>query len=349
MLVAALVALGLAVGFVPVAGFGLRRLRAFDHPTPRSSHSRPTLRGGGLAPAAAMLVALGANGAVPVRVRLALAVTATVFGAIGLADDLRGVDVLRRLALQGAAAVASLLLVGFLGWPGWSSVLVVLWLMAFVNAFNFMDGINGISCACVIVTGVAWWAIGLSQEVPVLAGGGVVAAAAAIGFAPFNFPNARMFLGDVGSYFLGSWLALVAVLGLAAGLPPEAVLAPLLLYVVDTGTTLARRIARGDRWYQAHAEHVYQRLVQAGWSHVATTGVVAGLMAASAGLGMLALTGSAGLRIVGDLGIAAVLGGYLWLPGRVAAARTAAGAVRPVTWAAPTGANSSSSARTWSA
>ena len=318
-LVAALVALGLTVGLLPGVALVLRRLGAFDHPTHRSSHDRPTLRGGGIAPALAMLVVLGAASAVPGRARLALAATATIFGAIGLVGDLGDVDALRRLALQGLASVLVLPLIGFLDWPAWSSVVVVLWLAGFVNAFNFMDGINGISSACVFVTGLAWWFVGWSEDVPALAVGGIVAAAAAAGFAPFNLPTARLFLGDVGSYFFGAWLALLAVLGLGAGVPSEAVVAPLLLYLADTGTTLARRVARGERWHEAHADHAYQRLVRAGWSHTATTALIAALMVVTAALGMLALTGSTAARVEGDAAIVVVLAVYLWLPGRVGA------------------------------
>jgi UDP-GlcNAc:undecaprenyl-phosphate GlcNAc-1-phosphate transferase len=216
MLVAALLAFGCTMALVPAARVVLRRLAAFNHPTPRSSHVWPTLRGGGIAPAAAMIVALAALTAAPGRGRVHLALTAAAFGAIGLTEDLRGVDVFRRLGLQVVAALTALPVLSLFDWPAWSGVLVVLWLVAFVNAFNFMDGINGISCACVFVTGTAWWVVGDAAGAEVLAGGGLVAAAA-LGFGPVNVPSARMFLGDSGSYFLGAWLAVLAVLGVGAG------------------------------------------------------------------------------------------------------------------------------------
>jgi UDP-GlcNAc:undecaprenyl-phosphate GlcNAc-1-phosphate transferase len=225
------------------------------------------------------------------------------------------------------ASLAALPVVGLLDWPAWSGVLVLLWLVAFVNAFNFMDGINGISCACAFVTGAAWWVVGDAAGADLLAAGGLVAAAAALGFGPVNVPRARMFLGDAGSYFLGAWLALLAVVGLGEGAPPEAVVAPLVLYVADTATTLLRRVARGERWHEAHADHAYQRLVHAGWSHTTTTVFVAGLMALLATLGMLAFSESAAIRAAGDLGILAVVAGYLSLPGRIYAQRGAEAAL----------------------
>ncbi|HEX2274889.1 MAG TPA: glycosyltransferase family 4 protein [Acidimicrobiales bacterium] len=327
MLVAALVALACTLATMPLVTRALRRLQAFDHPTPRSSHREPTLRGGGIAPAGAMLVALVALTAVPGPERLQLAVSAAAFGAIGLADDLRGVGVFTRLALQGVAALVAVPVVALLDWPAWSGVVVVLWLVAFANAFNFMDGINGIACSCAIVSGAAWWVVGDAADVPLLAGGGIVAAAAALGFAPFNVLTARTFLGDVGSYFLGAWLALLAVVGLGEGAPPEAVLAPLALYLADTGTTLLRRVARGERWYEAHADHTYQRLVKAGWSHVATAVTVGVLMLATATLGMLAFSDSGAVRAAGDVGILAVTAGYLSLPALVSSRRRTSAAL----------------------
>lgn len=320
---AALVALGGTLALAPLAAAFLRRVGAYDHPNARSSHQQPTLRGGGLAPAVAMLVALLVTGRVDGRAPAYIGVTALAFAAIGLYEDLLGIQVFGRLGLQGLAALAAVPVVGLVGWPAWASVAVVLWLLAFVNAFNFMDGINGISCACTLVAGAAWWVVGRAADVDVLTVGGVVAAAAAAGFAPFNVARARLFLGDVGSYFLGAWLAVLAVLGAGSGAPPEAVAAPLVLYLGDTGTTIVRRVARGERWFEAHADHAYQRLVRTGWSHLRTTLVAGGAMAVAAALGMLSLTDSGTLRAAGDLGILAVTAGYLWLPDRISTRRPA--------------------------
>jgi UDP-GlcNAc:undecaprenyl-phosphate GlcNAc-1-phosphate transferase len=326
-LVAALVALVGTIAAMPLVTRVLRRVQAYDHPNPRSSHREPTLRGGGIAPAGAMLVALLAITAAPGGQRLVLALTAAAFAVIGLAEDLRGVGIFPRLALQGVAALLAVPVVGLLDWPAWSGVVVVLWLVAFVNAFNFMDGINGISCACAVVSGAAWWVVGDAADIDLLGGGGIVAAAAALGFGPFNVLAARTFLGDVGSYFLGAWLALLAVLGVGSGAPPEAVLAPLVLYVADTGTTLLRRVTRGDRWYEAHSDHTYQRLVRAGWSHVSTAVAVGLLMVVTATLGMLAFSGSTAIRAAGDVGILAVTAGYLALPTLVSSRRRTSAAV----------------------
>ena len=98
------------------------------------------------------------------------------------------------------------------------------------------------------------------------------------------------FLGDSGSYFLGGWLAVLVVVGLRADLPAEAVVAPLVIYLADTGTTLIRRIRQGERWWEPHRSHAYQRLVIAGWSHRRTTVLVTVAGLACAALGGVATT-----------------------------------------------------------
>jgi len=323
MFVSGVVAFGITLGLLPLTELCLRRLRVLDHPSVRSFHDRPTVRGGGIALAVGALVALSANSSIGRGDRLALACASVLFAAIGLVDDLRGVDALRRLALQVGAGLVMLGLLVEIGpaWPVWAMVLLPFWLVAFVNAFNFMDGINGISCATAIVAGAAWWAIGRQQGVSAVALGGVVIAAAALGFLPFNFPTAKLFLGDVGSYFIGAWMALVVVIGVRGGIPVEAMVAPLALYLVDTGSTLARRIARRERWYEPHCEHAYQRLMQAGWSHGATSGFVAGCTLVISALGALSLSGSTVLRIGGDIAMAAMVSGYLLAPRVMASPR----------------------------
>lgn len=313
--VAALVSLAATVLAARPTITWLEARSVIDVPGARSSHARPTLRGGGLAPTAgaglgAILLALHDP-----RVALGVAATAMAFGLLGFTEDVRGVPTLVRLAVQASVAAAATVPLLFLADEPPMLALIglgVLWLVAYVNAFNFMDGINGISAAQSIVAGGAWGVIGWWKDEPVLAGLGLVIAAAALGFLPFNFPHARVFLGDVGSYFLGAWLAATAVVGLQAGIPPEAVLAPLALYVADTGLTLVRRAVRGEPILEPHRSHVYQRLVQAGWTHTRTTLVVGTMMSASAGLGALSTVD--GLRVVADASLVAVLVFYLALP-----------------------------------
>ena len=155
-----------------------------------------------------------------------------------LRDQLTSVVVM----LLAVAAVVVLPPPGGLAGAG----MVVVFIVGYVNAFNFMDGINGISAAQTIVAGVFWWALGSGEQLDGLSTGSAIVVGATLAFVPFNFPKARVFLGDVGSYFLGAWLAVLAVMALRADVTPEAVLAPLGIYLADTGATIARRVRRGS-------------------------------------------------------------------------------------------------------
>jgi len=323
MFVSGVVAFGITLGLLPLTERCLRHLHVFDHPSVRSFHDRPTVRGAGIAVAVGALVALSLSSSVTRGDRVALACTAVLFAAIGLIEDLHGIDAFRRLGLQAVAAAAVLPLLVATGpaWPLWALVLLPFWLVAFVNAFNFMDGINGISCATAVVAGTTWAVIGSYEDLPAVAVGGVIAAAAALGFLPFNFPSAKMFLGDVGSYFIGAWLAVLVVIGLREGMPAEAMVAPLVVYLADTGSTLVRRVIRGELWYEAHSEHAYQRLMHSGWSHGATSAFVAACTLVISVLGALSLSGSVALRIIGDLGVVGMVAGYLLAPRLAASPR----------------------------
>ena len=315
----ALTALKVSLVLAPVVLFLLRRLHKLDTPCARSCHTTPTPRGGGVAPAigaGAGLVTSEISG----EPFLALLAAGALFGLIGLVEDLRGAPALPRLTAQLVVAVALLpWLLSDLGGPLVWRVLfgggVVVWIASYVNAFNFMDGINGISVAQVVVAGLTWWAVAQWHGVEALATGALVLTMAALGFLPFNFPRARMFLGDVGSYFIGAWMAVLAVLGLRAGIAFEAVFAPLALYLADTGATLVRRARRRDTWYEPHRDHAYQRLHhQVGWSHTRTTAVIAVLMALASALGAVSLTSSMLTRVVADVALLGLIAGYLALP-----------------------------------
>jgi len=319
----------------------LRRAAAIDVPNTRSSHSVPTPRGGGLpiavGVAAAVLLVQGlvVQGVVvqrPVAVGFAAAVA--VFAAIGFADDLTELPAGWRLVLQG---LASLAIGGVLavraGLPPALTVavtaVIALWLVGFVNAFNFMDGVNGISAAHALIGGAAYAGIGWWLSDPFLAVAGAAVAAGALAFLPWNAGRARVFLGDVGSYGLGAALAVLAAYCVAArGIPIEAALAPLALYLADTGWTMLRRILSGAPILQAHRTHTYQQLCDIGWSHQRVTTATATVTAALCLLGAASLTGNPALRAAADLTAAGLLAAYLRLPvllGRtsMAAQRTA--------------------------
>jgi UDP-GlcNAc:undecaprenyl-phosphate/decaprenyl-phosphate GlcNAc-1-phosphate transferase len=319
VLIRGLVALGVTAMLTPAVLALLRRRRVLDTPNRRSSHRTPTPRGGGLALAVGCLCALAFTPAAGMNARPALGITAVAFGTIGLAEDLHGIPPLRRLAGHVLAAAVGLHwllgdLRGPLVWQVVFGVGALVWVVAYVNAFNFMDGINGISVAQGTIAGAGWCALGLWQDVPGLAAAGAILVGASLGFAPFNFPKARVFLGDTGSYFLGAWMAATVVIGLRAGLSPEAVIFAVAIYLADTSSTIVLRLRRGERWYEPHRSHVYQRLCLSGWSHTRTTVTVGGFIALVTVLGFVSESGYLAARILADAAALALIAVYLGAP-----------------------------------
>ena len=315
--VAAFVIAGVLTPFIRL---GLKKWNVVDVPNERSFHHAVTPRGGGLSVLLAVVVTLAVAPSFQGPTRSALLMAGLGFAAVGLLEDLVGIPALRRLPLLFAAAAATLpwLLDGLRGPLVWQVVFGVgaaVWLVAFVNAFNFMDGINGLAAGQVIVAGAAWYALAQSQDLPWLETTGLILTGAALGFLPWNAPKAFVFLGDVGSYFLGATLACTAVLALRAGLTVEAVFAPLAVYLADTAATLVRRVRAGECWWEAHRAHVYQRLCERyGGSHGWTALAVVAVMAACAALGLLSMSGSLAVRVAADVGMVALLAAYVASP-----------------------------------
>ncbi|RLP94442.1 glycosyl transferase [Micromonospora sp. CV4] len=294
----------------------LRLLRAaavLDMPSERSSHSTPVPRGGGVGVAAAAGLALVLNEhARPIAIPLLF------FAVIGLLEDLRGLPIRIRLLLQLLAGLATGVVLVPSGHALYVQVILVLalaaWLASYVNAFNFMDGINGISAVHAILGGTVYAVLGVLTDLPLLIAAGSMIAAASLTFLPWNAWVAKVFLGDVGSYALGGALGTIAAYAIVRGTPPEAAVAPLALYLADTGWTLLRRIRNGEAWYRPHRHHAYQRLTDSGWSHqrvtvaTALTGaVVAGCLIAASFSGPLA-------RAALDAVALAILAVYLAAP-----------------------------------
>lgn len=262
----------------------LRRVGAMDAPNDRSSHTVITPRGGGLG----LLLGLGIGFIVKVAVGgyaltrwdLGLTAITLILAGVGFVDDLRSVRAAIRFVLQVACGVAMDLLIfqgshrSALELFGYG-VIGVIWLAAYVNAFNFMDGINGISGVSAILAGLWYTWVGNRYDDHLLATWGLLLAAAALGFLIWNVPRAHVFLGDVGSYGIGTLIAFLAWWVAIRYEQPVAALAPLAMYLADTAYTMWRRYRAGASLLEAHREHVYQRLAATGISHTIATAVVA--------------------------------------------------------------------------
>jgi UDP-N-acetylmuramyl pentapeptide phosphotransferase/UDP-N-acetylglucosamine-1-phosphate transferase len=217
----------------------------------------------------------------------------------------------------GSATVAGLLVARLGLAPATLAVLALLtavWVTGFVNAFNFMDGVNGISAAHALIGGVAYACLGEWRQDAFLVAAGLAVAAGACVFLPWNIARARVFLGDVGSYSLGAALAVLAACAVIRGIPAEAALGPLALYLADTAWTLVRRLRQGERCFEAHRTHIYQRWCDVGWSHQEVTLLTAAGTVLLCLLGAASLTGDPQARAVADLTGLAVLVGYLRSP-----------------------------------
>jgi len=262
----ALAALVVAFALAGLLSRGLGRLGLLDRPNARSSHQRPTPRGGGLAfLAPSCLVA-------PVPLLL----MPLPLALVGLLDDRKGLPVRWRLLVQLLTGLALALQAG---WPPLPAAAAAIVAAALINAVNFTDGLDGLVASC-----LALWLLlaALLLQQPAL----LVLAAAVLGFLAWNWSPARLFMGDVGSTYLGAVLA--GVLLLAARRHPPLLLAGLLLaalpLLADAFSCLLRRLLAGQRLWQAHRLHLYQRLQQAGWTHQRVAGVYAAATALLAGV-----------------------------------------------------------------
>jgi UDP-N-acetylmuramyl pentapeptide phosphotransferase/UDP-N-acetylglucosamine-1-phosphate transferase len=189
---------------------------------------------------------------------------AVLLALVGLADDQMGIAPAPRIGAQVAAGA----LVGTAVGEGWWILAGMICIPVAVNVVNFMDGINGITSLNSAAWGFVAMAVGYAQGSPSLEIIGAVTAGSTLAFLPWNAPVARLFLGDVGSYLLGALVGIGIIMGARETPSVVVVIAPLSIYLADTGTALMRRFLRGERLTTAHRQHVYQRLVSvAGMSH----------------------------------------------------------------------------------
>ena len=248
-----------------------------DVPNERSSHLHPTPRGGGLGIVVATLIAivwLGSTGALSMSFAFALGGGMTIIAAIGWIDDHRSVPARWRLLVHCLAAGWALMWLAPFPTQHLSMLpLLGLGIVWMTNLYNFMDGIDGLAGIQATFAGTAGGIILWLTGETSLATTSLAIAASAAGFLIWNWPPARLFMGDVGSCALGFAFAIIAIDGYRRGggaaLPVWTIL--LAPFLVDSGLTLITRILRGERWYLAHRSHAYQRLVRHGWTHLKVT------------------------------------------------------------------------------
>jgi UDP-N-acetylmuramyl pentapeptide phosphotransferase/UDP-N-acetylglucosamine-1-phosphate transferase len=259
------------------------RRQLLDHPNERSSHSMPTPRGGGLA----IVLLVTGTGIWFMREAdwsrdLVYIVCAVVIAFLGWRDDTHSLSPRVRFAVQGLVAAASIWGLGYfssvtiplfgklqLGVVG--VVITFLWIIGLTNAYNFMDGIDGMAGGVAFAAGLGW--VLLTSNIPYLANSFVfwialAIAAGSLGFLGHNLHPAKTFMGDVASTFLGYSFAVMPLM--AANEEGDALMLGTLLMwtiIMDAGVTFIRRAVNREKLLAGHRDHVYQRLVIGGYTH----------------------------------------------------------------------------------
>lgn len=307
------------------------RSAMFDVPNQRSSHTLPTPRGGGAAIVGTVLlcVALASvAGLIVTHVAIALIGGGAVVAFVGWLDDRHHVSAgWRAIAHLCAAAWAVLWLGGIenvrLGHLGVisgpvASVFAVIAIAWLINLYNFMDGIDGIAAVEAIIVGAAGTVVLLLGHADGLALISASVAGAGAGFLIWNRMPARIFMGDVGSGFLGFAFATIALAAhKTAALSANIWVILLLVFIVDATATLLRRIFHGESWHVAHRLHAYQRLVQSGRSHAQVVGYVAILDVLLAGLAIVVFMQPGLTWPALIVGMLLVIAGYLTVERRL--------------------------------
>jgi FlaA1/EpsC-like NDP-sugar epimerase/UDP-N-acetylmuramyl pentapeptide phosphotransferase/UDP-N-acetylglucosamine-1-phosphate transferase len=301
------------------------RRQILDIPNERSSHTTPTPRGGGIVIVILSLVGVwislvvaGPRSQWPGLMFYTLG--ALLIGAASWMDDLRTLPNSLKFAAQSLGTVSAIAGFGYwgslsfppigtvhLGWVG--AVITFLWIVGVTNAYNFMDGIDGIAAGQAVVAGLGWAVIGLVNGQSLVGVLGVLIAAASLGFLGRNWPPARIFMGDVGSAFLGYTFAVLPLMfasspvGIGSTVPLLWAVLLVWPFLLDTGYTLLGRLLKGENILTAHRSHLYQRLVAAGHTH----GFVTSFYVSLAIAGVLAAQIWTPVAAVENMAIAAVL------------------------------------------
>jgi UDP-N-acetylmuramyl pentapeptide phosphotransferase/UDP-N-acetylglucosamine-1-phosphate transferase len=291
------------------------RRGVLDVPGHRSSHAVATPRGAGIGIATALALAV-VLWAPPGMARDAVLLGGLMAAAVGLLDDLRPLRASWKFAGQALAAlpVAIALPLAPEGLPvvlppALATVAGVALVLLFVNAWNFMDGIDGIAAWAAVAVCISVLAVATGTGAALVAPVAMGLLAACLGFLPLNFPKARAFMGDCGSHTLGFGLAVLVLASPRVEIAGVALVASA-AFLVDVLGTLVLRARDGERLASAHRRHLYQLVTRSGYSHDRVTMIYAAWMLISGG--GVAMAGRAGMGTIAATGIVAVTALTWW-------------------------------------
>ena len=332
-MVTRIVFLGLGALVLSFIAVGLLRTLAERHsvvalPNERSAHFHPTPVGGGLPivliTLSGLVILWTFNSSWSGPALTAYVVGSLLVAIVGFVDDLRNLGRWSRAISQLTSAVLlvsafgfweklSLPLIGQLefGWLGLP--LTLFWVLGLLNAYNFMDGVDGLAGSQAVIAGLAWGGVGLFSGQYLVAGLGVLIAASSLGFLCHNWAPARIFMGDAGSVFLGYTFAALPLI--ATGPRWRFPLFGFLVlwpFIFDSSFTMVRRLRRGEPVWTAHRSHLYQRLLPLGYSHQFLSSLYAALAMIGVGLASMWLKGAPGAPFWIWVGLPLVALG-LWL------------------------------------
>jgi UDP-N-acetylmuramyl pentapeptide phosphotransferase/UDP-N-acetylglucosamine-1-phosphate transferase len=262
-------------------------------PNERSSHNAPTPHGAGLVIVIICLVSY-----IPISLYVVGPLSwgyfagATLIALVSFLDDIATIPFFWRLAVHSIAAI--LLIVDLETWHGitmlgnihlgvFGYILTFMWIVWMVNGYNFMDGIDGLAGLQAVIAGVGWLILSRILDMQSIYYFSCVIAASSLGFLFQNLSRSKIFMGDVGSAFLGFTFAALPLLGreLAVKSPDLLPIAAVLFvwfFIFDSIMTILRRLIRGEKIWVAHREHLFQRLVSSGFTHRQVT-VIYGILA----------------------------------------------------------------------
>lgn len=272
------------------------KYQILDRPNERSSHSAPVPLGGGLVIALVVLaVSAWVAAEIDWRRSLIYIVSASIIAWMGWRDDVRSLSAAFRLIVQGLIAIASIWGMGYfkeaalpvlgdvqLGWIG--ILITFLWIVGLTNAYNFMDGIDGMAGGVACSAALGWMWLSSNTETWFVFWTALAIAASSLGFLQQNWSPARVFMGDVGSTFLGYTFAVLSLVSADQG-GDALLIGTLLMWIVimDSFVTFLGRLSRGENVLSGHRSHLFQRLVLSGYKHT-TISLLYMLLTAIAGL-----------------------------------------------------------------
>lgn len=325
-------ALVVTLVLTPIVRAGALRAGLVYMPNSRTVHRQPMPVLGGIAIFVGFMVVVLHRVGLGRDVLGLLAGAAVVF-AVGVRDDIRELRPLPKFAGQIVAAIVAVYLgvriefvtnpfgpgMIYLGW--WGIPVTFFWILALTNVVNFLDGLDGLAAGVSSIAAFALFCVAAARGQAFAATLAIALAGSAVGFLPFNFNPAKIFMGDAGAMFLGFAIAVISVEGALKGAATIALAIPMFALgvpIIDTAFAIARRVHNGTPFYQADRDHIHHRLLARGFSHrgaVVLIYLVSGVLASFAVL-MARVHAVATLYLAVVIALGALVAGVS-LPGRV--------------------------------